>query len=519
MAIKRPSGLSKSYHDTFNSVNERVVEDISLEFFYKPHTITLLGVSIAAVVYSSFIRDERDVDANIRAGIYCVFFFFIIVSVLAFPNGPFTRPHPAVWRIVFGFSVLYLMLLVFCLFQNYKTVKQIIYWFDPELEHFHIDMDREYGVNCSVITFENLWNHMDVFALAHFLGWAFKALLVRHLGILWAVSVMWEFTEIAFAHLLPNFVECWWDALILDVLLCNGLGIWVGLRICKMLEMREYKWVSIRDIHSTTGKLKRAVLQFTPSDWMQVRWLDPSTTYMRFFAICQLVIFWQVCELNTFFLKHIFEMPPSHPLVYLRLLLVGIVRKDIEPEAALLTSTTEATPSEQYPPDSSNPNIHHQVIGNLLEEIGAGSGLSSGTALPAGRELSPSTLIPLARGWVPQCWVYGAIMATEATSLHQGMAKSCFGQTQATNICIWLLLIFLLSCLCVYGCVVWHRYFQTESDFSRETSPCKSPTSEFSETQSESSTGSVVKRALLFSSENSAEDVKRRHVNGVNIQS
>lgn len=34
------------------------------------------------------------------------------------------------------------MLLVFCLFQNYKTVKQIIYWFDPELENFHIDMDR-----------------------------------------------------------------------------------------------------------------------------------------------------------------------------------------------------------------------------------------------------------------------------------------------------------------------------------------------------------------------------------------
>ncbi|KAG8251732.1 Phosphatidylserine synthase 2 [Homalodisca vitripennis] len=117
-----------------------------------------------------------------------------------------------------------------------------------------------------------------------------------------------------------------------------------------------------------------------------------------------------------------------------------------------------------------------------------------------------------------QCWVYGAIMATEALLCIKN-GKELFGQTQATNICIWLLLIFLLSCLCVYGCVVWHRYFQTESDFSRETSPCKSPTSEFSETQSESSTGSVVKRALLFSSENSAEDVKRRHVNGVNIQS
>lgn len=87
-------------------------------------------------------RDEQDVNANIKAGIYCVFFFFVIISVLAFPNGPFTRPHPAFWRIVFGLSVLYLMLLVFCLFQDYKTVKQIIYWFDPGLKNFHIDMDR-----------------------------------------------------------------------------------------------------------------------------------------------------------------------------------------------------------------------------------------------------------------------------------------------------------------------------------------------------------------------------------------
>ncbi len=27
-------------------------------------------------------------------------------------------------------------------------------------------------------------------------------------------SVTWEITEIAFAHLLPNFVECWWDAVV-----------------------------------------------------------------------------------------------------------------------------------------------------------------------------------------------------------------------------------------------------------------------------------------------------------------
>lgn len=42
--------------DSFVIINERPVDDISLEFFYKPHNLTLLGVSIAAVIYSAFIR-------------------------------------------------------------------------------------------------------------------------------------------------------------------------------------------------------------------------------------------------------------------------------------------------------------------------------------------------------------------------------------------------------------------------------------------------------------------------------
>lgn len=61
---------------------------------------------------------------------------------------------------------------------------------------FRIDMDKEYGVNCSDISLEKIYNHLDVFALGHFVGWAFKAVLIRHMGILWAMSVMWEFTEV-----------------------------------------------------------------------------------------------------------------------------------------------------------------------------------------------------------------------------------------------------------------------------------------------------------------------------------
>lgn len=49
-------GLTSSNKDAFSSINERPVDDISLQFFYKPHTITLLAVSIAAVIYTAFVR-------------------------------------------------------------------------------------------------------------------------------------------------------------------------------------------------------------------------------------------------------------------------------------------------------------------------------------------------------------------------------------------------------------------------------------------------------------------------------
>lgn len=49
-------------------------------------------------------------------------------------------------------------------------------------------------------------------------------------------------------HLLPNFAECWWDQVILDILLCNGGGIWLGMTVCHFLEMRTYSWASIKSV-------------------------------------------------------------------------------------------------------------------------------------------------------------------------------------------------------------------------------------------------------------------------------
>ena len=122
--------------DHYRSVNERPVDDISLgmkksivnlrmffvnfilsEFFYKPHTISLMFFCVLGLTYTAFTRDDSDWHNNILTGLVGVLVLFMIISILTLPNGPFTRPHPALWRCVLGVSILYLLLVQFLLHQ------------------------------------------------------------------------------------------------------------------------------------------------------------------------------------------------------------------------------------------------------------------------------------------------------------------------------------------------------------------------------------------------------------------
>ena len=45
---------------TFDEINDRPVDDISLEFFYKPHTISLLLGCIFGMTYIAFTKSNDD---------------------------------------------------------------------------------------------------------------------------------------------------------------------------------------------------------------------------------------------------------------------------------------------------------------------------------------------------------------------------------------------------------------------------------------------------------------------------
>lgn len=50
----------------------------------------------------------------------------------------------------------------------------------------------------------------------------------------------------------------------------------------------------LREIHTTTGKIKQAVLQFTPASWTYIRWSDPKSSFQRLAGIYLFMILWQV---------------------------------------------------------------------------------------------------------------------------------------------------------------------------------------------------------------------------------
>jgi len=212
--------------------------------------------------------------------------------------------------------VVYELFLVVMLFQTKEDARRALAYFDPQLNQPL--KERHYAANCD-FTWEAIFpNIYDRFFIAHFIGWVLKSLMLRDQLVCWAISISWEIIEIGFLHMLPNFAECWWDQLILDVLVTNGLGIYVGHKLCNYLEIRRYKWSGIRDTPTTFGKLKRVLMQFTPHSWIRVRW-EITSSLKRFFTLHLFIIVFQLEELNAFFLKFILWVPPESSLNVLRL--------------------------------------------------------------------------------------------------------------------------------------------------------------------------------------------------------
>jgi phosphatidylserine synthase 2 len=85
--------------------------------------------------------------------------------------------------------------------------------------------------------FPNIKSALDVYVLAHLFGWLAKTVIFRNDILIWIMSIGFEILERSLNQFIPNFHECWWDSLLLDLFGCNLIGILLGNLIIKKLKL------------------------------------------------------------------------------------------------------------------------------------------------------------------------------------------------------------------------------------------------------------------------------------------
>ncbi|EGD76935.1 hypothetical protein PTSG_07276 [Salpingoeca rosetta] len=312
----------------FKIHNTNFEDDGSQSWFWRPHVVTVLTLVVCAVVYMALFLDDEDSSINAQRGVAVACGVFLVQAAMQFNDGPFIRPHPVVWRLVLGASVLYEMGLLFILFQKPEDGRRALKFLDPNLGQKL--PEQTYADDCRIYVpdhpsgnpYANFLQKMDRFVIAHALGWVVKALAFRNLKILLVCSFAFELFEYMLEFQLPNFGECWWDHWVLDFIVCNGGGIAVGLLLCRYLEMKEYRWRGINKIPTARGKLMRAIAQFSPYAWTNFQW-GPYRD-LKHWLVTLFAIWMMLCsDLNAFYLKSTLWIPADHSFNVYRLLFAG----------------------------------------------------------------------------------------------------------------------------------------------------------------------------------------------------
>jgi len=171
----------------------------------------------------------------------------VCIIYILVPNPAFKGIFKVFFRIVLAFSIVYVINLTFLIILDFETIRNYLVLIDSNLGKKIVE--RDYSQSCAFYTpenpesnFFNLMNTIDVYVLAHLFGWFLKTLIFRNSLITWTLSIAFELYEISLKHILPNFHECWWDQLLLDLFGCNLLGIIFGNLVLKYFNIKTHHW-------------------------------------------------------------------------------------------------------------------------------------------------------------------------------------------------------------------------------------------------------------------------------------
>jgi len=295
------------------------------KWFYQPHRLIFLSFLVLFLV---FVR-----PSTLLGKLECFWFIASICLATCLQDGPLVRPHPFFWRMVLGFTFILIITFMGMIFVERSTIIAFLSALTPNSAG-DIPPDRDYSIGCEIYDRNHPsdpWHNVkticfDVFVPAHFFGWIAQAIILRNTTLCWIISIMFEFVERSLKHWFPNFAECWWDSVILDVLLCNGIGIWIGMKIVDYLAFVHWDKRLFSDILSGHEKIKRTLSQLTPRSYRKYDW-KPLASPKRYFVYIFIIVALVMLEINLFGLKMVLKISTKNPLVVVLLglhLLIGV---------------------------------------------------------------------------------------------------------------------------------------------------------------------------------------------------
>ncbi len=122
-------------------------DDETMTFFWRAHTLTVLVFLICCLLYVGVVEEPVEDSAyNLKRGSLAAIFFFVALGMTIMPDGPFVRPHPAIWRLAFAVSIVYELILIVLLFQTPMDARKMLKFVDPNLGE--PIPEKDYGGNC-----------------------------------------------------------------------------------------------------------------------------------------------------------------------------------------------------------------------------------------------------------------------------------------------------------------------------------------------------------------------------------
>ncbi|KDO26015.1 hypothetical protein SPRG_08668 [Saprolegnia parasitica CBS 223.65] len=313
------SPATVSAGNAFRASREHGLDGLLL-FQEEPRQFLFLFLVVVAVAHYSFTHDSDDFELNVRNGLWSASFIFLAYCFLQTRDGLLVRPHPGVWRIVHGLSVLYLLLLAALSVQNLASATAAIRVLFPEVGT-KATAKPSTSLNCEINS-TSPWRCVDAVPgrLEHLVPrarhgvWG-KMCMFRDWRFCWVLAVAFELLELIFQFVIPDFQECWWDSLFMDLFGANFIGMCLGRLTLKYLETKEYDWSGKK------GYVRRALSQFTPFSWSRYDW-EVFSSFKRFALVAVAVFVCLLVELNAFFLLSTLNIPKESHINKYRLGLI-----------------------------------------------------------------------------------------------------------------------------------------------------------------------------------------------------